>query len=292
MMIESPPPDLAPLEILLDLLRGRRVVVLAGAGCSTESGIPDYRSPEASLRARQPIQYQEFMRSDAARVRYWARSTIGWPRLSACEPNAAHVALAQLEDGGVLRGVITQNVDGLHHAAGSRRVVELHGSLAAVQCLECGHVVRRREYQERLLAQNPAWVERLKQRTERGGVETAPDGDAELPSSALESFRVPGCEVCRGILKPNVVFFGENVPAARVEQAWRLFGEADVLLVVGSSLTVYSGRRFIYRAQQEGVPIGIINIGPTRADEAAAAKVEDRLGRVLPRLVEELLGPG
>jgi NAD+-dependent protein deacetylase sirtuin 4 len=288
-MIASPPPDLAPLATLLDLLRGRRVVVLAGAGCSTESGIPDYRGPESSLRTRKPIQYQEFVRSEAARVRYWARSTFGWLRIAAARPNAAHRALAHLEEGVVVRGIITQNVDGLHHAAGSRRVVELHGSLASVQCLACGVGLRRDDYQEQLLALNADWAERLERRTRSEGIETAPDGDAELPAAVLESFRVPPCRRCGGVIKPDVVFFGENVPARRVEDAWRLFEEAEVLLVVGSSLTVYSGRRFIYRAQKEAVPIGIVNLGPTRADEVAAAKVEGRLGLVLPRLAEALL---
>lgn len=269
------------LDSLLELLRGRRAVVLAGAGCSTESGIPDYRGPDAKPRA--PIQYQEFVRSDAARVRYWARSAVGWPRFSAARPNAGHHALAELEDAGAVQGIITQNVDGLHHAAGSRRVVELHGSLASVRCLGCGEVSPRGAFQTRLLAMNAEWAERL-----AGSVEQAPDGDAELPAWAMETFCVPGCEACGGVIKPDVVFFGENVPAERVEDAWRLFAEGDVLLVAGSSLTVYSGRRFIYRAQQEGVPIGIINIGPTRADEMAAAKVEGPLGRVLPRLAEAL----
>ncbi|MBV9773991.1 MAG: NAD-dependent protein deacetylase [Gemmatimonadetes bacterium] len=277
------------LETLLDLLRDRRVVVLAGAGCSTESGIPDYRGPEASLRARKPIQYQEFVRSEAARVRYWARSTVGWARFSAARPNAAHHALARLEEEGLVQGIITQNVDGLHHAAGSRRVVELHGSLASVRCLGCGAAVPRTEFQDRLRAGNAEWAERL---ASGDGIEAAPDGDAELPAWAMDSFRVPECQACGGVLKPDVVFFGENVPAETVERAWSLFASGDVLLVVGSSLTVYSGRRFIYRAQQEGVPIGIVNVGPTRADEMAAAKVEGRLGVVLPRLAEALLGWG
>jgi NAD+-dependent protein deacetylase sirtuin 4 len=279
-------------QSLVELLRGRRFVVLSGAGCSTESGIPDYRGPESSRKPRAPIQYQEFVRSEAARVRYWARSTIGWSRIADARPNAAHLALARLEDGGVLRGIITQNVDGLHHATGSRRVVELHGSLASVCCLACGAAVPRGEFQERLLSRNAEWVERLRQPTEAGGVSLAPDGDSELPPSALERFRVPGCDGCGGVLKPDVVFFGENVPAERVEQAWRLFEEAEVLLVVGSSLTVYSGRRFIYRAQQQGMPIGIVNLGPTRADEVAATKVEGRLGEVMPRLAEDLLRRG
>ena len=268
---------------LIDLLRGRRVVVLAGAGCSTESGIPDYRGPESIQKVRKPVQYQEFVRSDEARVRYWARSTAGWLRFSAARPNAAHQALARLEDGGVVRGIITQNVDGLHHAAGSRRVVELHGSLAYVRCLQCCTAVTRMAFQERLRAMNAEWMELL------GEVVVAPDGDAELPVDALASFRVPACEVCGGVLKPDVVFFGENVPAERVQEAWRLFEEAEVLLVAGSSLTVYSGRRFIYRAEKDGIPIAVINLGPTRADEMAAAKVEGRLVDVLPALADELL---
>lgn len=286
MTTDLPPPDLPAERALLDLLRDRRVVVLAGAGCSTESGIPDYRGPEGSLRARAPVQYQDFVRSEAARVRYWARSTVGWPRFSSARPNAAHRALARLEAGGVVQGVITQNVDGLHHAAGSRRVVELHGSLASVRCLECGRAVGRDAFQERLRALNAGWAARL---TPGSEVEAAPDGDAELPAWAAESFRVPACEVCGGVVKPDVVFFGESVPAGTVEAAWRLFADGDVLLVVGSSLAVYSGRRFIYRARDEGVPIGIVNLGPTRADEMAAAKVEGPLGRVLPRLAEALL---
>jgi NAD-dependent SIR2 family protein deacetylase len=277
--------DPAALEALLDLLAERRIVVLAGAGCSTESGIPDYRGPEGVRRVRQPMQYQEFMRSEAARVRYWARSTIGWPRFAAARPNAAHLALARLESAGVIQGVITQNVDGLHQAAGSRRVVELHGSLAAVRCLQCGEVLTRTEYQERLLGLNDGWLEALNGDT----AELAPDGDAELPSWAESSFRVAPCAVCGGALKPDVVFFGENVPASRVAEAWHLFGEAEVLLVVGSSLAVYSGRRFIYRAAEQAMPIGIINVGPTRADELAAAKVEGQVGVVLPRVAEELL---
>jgi len=273
------------LDSLLALLRGRRTVVLAGAGCSTESGIPDYRGPEGSLRTRTPVQYGDFVRSEASRNRYWARSAVGWPRFSAARPNAAHHALAALEEAGSVRGIITQNVDGLHHAAGSRRVVELHGSLAAVRCLGCGDRRPRAEFQERLLAANAEWADRL---NGGAGVESAPDGDAELPAWALESFRVPPCAACGGVVKPDVVFFGENVPRAWVNDAWSLFAEADVLLVAGSSLTVYSGRRFIYGARENGVPIAVVNLGPTRADEMAAAKVDGRLGEVLPRIAEAL----
>ncbi|MEW5927455.1 MAG: NAD-dependent protein deacetylase [Gemmatimonadota bacterium] len=291
MAVLAPQSELEALQPLLDLLRGRRMVVLAGAGCSTESGIPDYRGPGGSLRTRKPMQYQEFVRSDAARVRYWARSAVGWRRIADARPNAGHLALARLEEGGAVRGIITQNVDGLHHAAGSRRVVELHGSLAAVRCLGCGRPEPRADFQARLMELNAGWEEELARRTAEGGVEQAPDGDAELPAWAVESFRVPACPACGGVVKPDVVFFGENVPAGTVEEAWRLFGEAEVLLVAGSSLTVYSGRRFIYRAQQEGVPIAVVNLGPTRADEVAAAKVEGTLGLVLPRLADALL-PG
>jgi NAD-dependent SIR2 family protein deacetylase len=275
--------DVEGLEPLVDLLRGRRAVVLAGAGCSTESGIPDYRGPEGSLRVRKPVQYQDFVRSDAARVRYWARSTVGWTRFSAALPNEGHRALAALEAAGAVRGIITQNVDGLHQAAGSRRVVELHGSLAFVRCLECGALLPRDDFQRRLMEMNGDWAARLS-----GQVESAPDGDAELSAEVMETFRVPGCDGCGGMMKPDVVFFGENVPARTVEDAWRVFGEADVLLVAGSSLTVYSGRRFIYRAQQDGVPIAVVNLGPTRADEVATVKLEGRLGHVLPRLAEIL----
>jgi NAD-dependent SIR2 family protein deacetylase len=186
-------PDLEIMQPLLDLLRGRRTVVLAGAGCSTESGIPDYRSPESLQRARKPIQYQEFVRSEAARARYWARSSVGWIRFSAARPNAGHAALAKLEDAGVVRGIITQNVDGLHHAAGSRRVVELHGSLATVRCLGCGAVAPRGDFQHRLMALNAEWSRRLD-----GQAQQAPDGDAELPDWAMESFQVPACETCGG----------------------------------------------------------------------------------------------
>lgn len=281
-----PSVDPAELDPLVSLLRGRRIVALVGAGCSTESGIPDYRGPESSRRPRTPIQYQEFIRSESARVRYWARSTVGWRRIASARPNAAHVALAELEAAGSVVGVITQNVDGLHEAAGSRRVVELHGSLAAVRCLSCGERVARDVFQRRLLDLNEAWARRV----EAGAAEAAPDGDAELAPSALESFEVPSCDACGdGVMKPDVVFFGENVPKARLEEAWRVFEDGDVLLVVGSSLTVYSGRRFVYRAGEVGMPIAVMNAGPTRADDVAAVKVEARLGTALPTLAHALV---
>jgi NAD+-dependent protein deacetylase sirtuin 4 len=278
------------LPALLDLLRDRRVVALVGAGCSTESGIPDYRGPQSRLRGRKPMQYQEFVGSAAGRARYWARSAIGWRRVADALPNAAHDALARLEAGGVVHGVITQNVDGLHQAAGSRRIVELHGSLASVRCLACDRAVARAEFQQRLVALNRAWSDETAGFGARDAA-AAPDGDAELPAAAYARFQVPPCDACGGVLKPDVVFFGENVPKARVDAAWALFAAADVLLVVGSSLTVFSGRRFVYGAQKAGVPIAIVNLGPTRADDCAALKVEAPVGTVLPRLAEALL-PG
>lgn len=282
----TPLTDLPQLESLVDVLRGRRIVALVGAGCSTESGIPDYRGPESSRRPRTPIQYQEFVRSEAARARYWARSTVGWRRVATARPNAAHFALAQLEAAGSLVGVITQNVDGLHGAAGSRRVVELHGSLAAVRCLDCGERIMRDAFQRRVLELNTEWARQLAPVEH----EAAPDGDVDLPTSALANFRVPACDACgNGVLKPDVVFFGENVPRPRLEEAWRVFEDGEVLLVVGSSLTVYSGRRFVYRAGEIGMPIAVMNVGPTRADDVAAVKVEAPLGAALPAVAEMLV---
>ena len=280
-------PDLSQLDSVADLLRGRRIVALVGAGCSTESGIPDYRGPESSRKRRTPIQYQEFVRSESARARYWARSTVGWRRIATARPNAAHFALAQLEAAGILAGIITQNVDGLQDAAGSRRVVELHGSLAAVRCLDCGERIARDAFQRRILELNTDWERQLAPVEH----EAAPDGDVELPASALEHFRVPACDACgKGVLKPDVVFFGENVPRPRLEEAWRVFDDGDVLLVIGSSLTVYSGRRFVYRACETGMPIAVMNVGPTRADDVATVKMEAPLGAALPAVAALLVG--
>lgn len=275
---------------LVELLRRGRIAVLAGAGCSTESGIPDYRGPRSGARRPAPIQYLEFTRLEAARIRYWARSAVGWPRVAQAIPNPAHEALAQLEQAGVIAGVITQNVDGLHGRAGSQRVVELHGSLAWVRCLSCGARQCRAAYQELLLGANPALAQHLEDAIRRQPrAEPAPDGDAAFPEHLFQDFHVPPCGACGGLCKPDVVLFGENVPPLRLAGAWRLFESADVLLVVGSSLTVFSGRRFVYRAHDGGMPVGIINLGPTRADDLAAVKVEGRLGEVLPRMARELL---
>ena len=261
---------------LVRLFDGRRVTVLTGAGCSTESGIPDYRGPETARRARNPLEFQQFLRDDHARRRYWARSMHGWTRVARARPNPAHLALAELERGGRVVGVITQNVDGLHLAAGSRRVVELHGNLAEVTCLDCGAVEPRQSVQHRLVTLNPSWTEQP--------VEMAPDGDADLNERTLERFVVAECRACEGPLKPRVVFFGENVPRPVVEDAYGLLGEAEALLVVGSSLVVFSGYRFVRRASERGLPVAIVNLGQTRGDPLAQVVLTGRAGELLPRL--------
>ena len=264
---------------MLPLLAGRRIVALTGAGCSTESGIPDYRSNGRS-GPRNPIQHSAFLQREDVRRRYWARATLGWARFRAAEPNAAHRALASLEEAGLLAGVITQNVDRLHHRAGSRRVVELHGALSEVSCLRCGVAEKRDELQRRLLEENPGWLEL--------GADALPDGDSDLPTDPVAGFRVVGCRLCGGDLKPDVVFFGGSVSAPTLAAAWDLFAAGEVLLVVGSSLTVYSGFRFVRRAQELALPIAVINIGPTRADELVQAKISAPASQVLPRLARQL----
>jgi NAD-dependent deacetylase sirtuin 4 len=264
---------------LLPLLTGRRIVALTGAGCSTESGIPDYRS-NGRNGPRNPIQHDAFLRRDDVRRRYWARATLGWARFRAAQPNAAHRALASLEEAGLLAGVITQNVDRLHHRAGSRRVIELHGALEEVSCLRCGIAQERDRLQQRLLEANPGWLEL--------GADALPDGDADLPADLVAGFRVVACRSCGGDLKPNVVFFGGNVPAPTLAAAWELFDAGEVLLVVGSSLTVYSGFRFVRRAQELELPVALINIGPTRADDLVQVKISAPASEVLPRLARQL----
>jgi NAD-dependent deacetylase sirtuin 4 len=278
-------PELAtlPADTALDqvaaLLGGRRVVALTGAGISTESGIPDYRGPATRARARNPVQHGQFVRDPAARRRYWARSVIGWPRVDAAEPNAAHVALARMERGGALDGVVTQNVDRLHAGAGSRRVIELHGALATVACLACGEREPRAALQERLLALNPDFAAR--------SAEIAPDGDAELPVALVDAFRVADC-ACGGVLKPDVVFFGGSVAPDVVAAAYAMVEAAEALLVVGSSLEVYSGYRFVRRAAERGVPVAIVNLGPTRGDPLAALRWDERACAALPALAARL----
>jgi len=280
MSSSEPLPEEGQLASLARLCTGKRLVALAGAGMSTESGIPDYRGPETARRARNPMQARQFHADPRARARYWARSMNGWPRIAKARPNAAHRALAALEHKGLLAGVITQNVDGLHQAAGSNRVIELHGALARVRCLGCGTIEARASVQERLVAENPSWAV--------PSAEIAPDGDADLESGLFDDFHVPVCLGCKGVLKPDVVFFGENVPPGVVESAFSLFDEGEVLLVVGSSLTVYSGFRFVRRAKERGIPVAIINLGPTRGDDHATLRLDAKLGELLPSFSEAL----
>ena len=266
---------------LTALLAGKRLAVLTGAGISTESGIPDYRGPETLRRARKPMRFQEYAASAEGRARYWARSMLGWPRFAAARPNAGHRALVELERAGVLSGIITQNIDRLHQAAGSQRVVELHGALAEVRCLSCDAPEARAHLQERLAAQNPTLA--------AADAAPAPDGDADLEPHWYERFRVANCLACDGILKPNVVFFGESVPRPIVDDAMALVDDAEALLVVGSSLAVYSGYRFVRHAHARGMPIAIITIGQTRADALANVRVDHKIGDVLPLIARDWL---
>ena len=265
----------------MELLRGKRVVVLTGAGCSTDSGIPDYRGANTPPRKRPPIQHREFVDREPMRRRYWARSMLGWPRLSSAVPNAGHAALAGLERAGVVTGLITQNVDGLHHRAGSREIVELHGALRRVRCLACEAITSRDDLQARLLAANPEWRERPASDDRR--FESAPDGDADLEDALVADFRVVPCTECGGTLMPDVVFFGGSVPRATLDAAWATFDRAEVLLVVGSSLTVFSGYRFVRRAAERSIPIAIVNRGPTRGDEHATLRLDAGAGETLER---------
>lgn len=268
----------AAIEPMLPLLCEGRICVLTGAGVSTDSGIPDYRGPGTAARARNPIQYREFVRSPLSRKRYWARSMIGFPRVASARPNAAHHVFVRLEQRGLLTGLITQNVDGLHEAAGQRALVELHGRLREVICMECGAISCRYALQEALAARNPEFLASAAQ---------APDGDADVERD-FAGFVVLDCERCGGALKPHVVFFGENVPAPRVEQAYGWVDEADCLLVVGTSLTVFSGFRFVRRARERGMPVIIVNLGETRGDPLATVKLDAPAADVLLALAGAL----
>lgn len=268
------------IDALVAMLRDRRAAVLTGAGCSTESGIPDYRGPGTRARARRPMQFREFMTSEIGRQRYWARSAIGWKRFANVRPNGAHHAIADLETRGRISGVVTQNVDGLHAAAGSSNVVELHGALAEVRCLECGVREPRAHLQGRILALNPSF-ERLR-------ADVAPDGDADLALEIVRDFVVPDCVVCGGVLKPDVVFFGENVAKERVDAAYAIVDDAEALLVVGSSLAVFSGFRFVLRATAQKKPIAIVNLGESRGDAHAEVRISGKAGELLPHVVNQL----
>jgi NAD-dependent SIR2 family protein deacetylase len=274
-------------ELAEFLARSRRLVLLTGAGCSTESGIPDYRSPGGAWTRHKPIYYSAFVRSEEVRRFYWARSYRGWPRFDAARPNDAHRALARLEESGIARFLITQNVDDLHAEAGSRRVVQLHGRNRLVVCLECGCEFPREQMQERLAAANAAWLAQAPWRHLDGDeADFAPDGDANVAREAVGGFRVPPCERCGGVLKPAVVFFGESVPPGKVAVSMQQVDEADALLVAGSSLTVWSGFRFVKRAAERGIPIAVVNVGPTRGDALATLKVEAKCGPTLSAAVD------
>ena len=254
------------------------VVVLSGAGISTESGIPDYRGPSgASLRKHAPMTYRAFAREPQSRHRYWARSFIGWPRMRVAQPNSGHHAVAALEKHGLVSGVITQNVDGLHSAAGSTKVIDLHGRLSRVMCMACDARFARDEIHAALEARNGAWEPRV--------LHINPDGDVDVQSSDLDTFTMVDCLACAGPLKPDVVYFGESVPPERVAEAMEMLEAARSLLVLGSSLTVYSGRRFVMRAATQGIPVAIVNQGPTRGDEHAQIKLEAPLGATLDQLL-------
>lgn len=265
-----------PLSLREFISRHHGLFVLTGAGCSTDSGIPDYRDANGSWKRSPPTGFQAFMGSVAVRKRYWARSFVGWHRFRRAGPNGAHAALAKLEQQGRLKLLVTQNVDGLHQAAGSMQVIDLHGRLDRVRCMDCENLISREELQAELLHRNPVWC-RLEGRA-------APDGDTDLEGLPFGDFEVPACSRCGGILKPDVVFFGESVPRDRVETAMQQLEHADAVLVVGTSLMLYSGYRFVHAAAQSGKPIAAVNLGRTRADELLTLKVAEPCVQVLATL--------
>jgi len=250
-----------------------RLFVLTGAGCSTDSGIPDYRDANGGWKRPQPVTYQAFVGEPTTRQRYWARSLVGWRRFGQAQPNASHHALARLEQQGKLTLLLTQNVDRLHQAAGSKNVVDLHGRLDQVRCLACEHRVPRADFQAELVRLNPAWANL--------DAADAPDGDADLDGRDFSRFQVPSCPHCIGLLKPDVVFFGESVPRERVDAGMQALHDADAMLVIGSSLMVYSGYRFAYAAARAGKPIAAVNMGHTRADPLLSLKIEQSCAQAL-----------
>lgn len=274
------PPGTTDLAPVADALRAGGVLVLSGAGISTESGIPDYRGEGGSLSRHTPMTYQDFTAHPEARRRYWARSHLGWRTFGRARPNAGHRSVAAFGRHGLLTGVITQNVDGLHQAAGSEGVVELHGSLDRVVCLTCGDLSPRRELARRLEEANAGFA------PVAAGIN--PDGDADLTDEQVGDFRVVPCAVCGGILKPDVVFFGENVPPERVEHCRELVREASSLLVLGSSLTVMSGLRFVRQAAEADKPVVIVNRDATRGDRLAVTRVALALGPALTTVADRL----
>jgi NAD-dependent SIR2 family protein deacetylase len=285
MAMESAPKSFG---ILVEAFRIGNVAILSGAGLSTESGIPDYRGPSGQARlarssgSAQPMTYQEFTGSAEGRQRYWARSHLGWRHVTGAAPNAGHRGVAALERAGLVSGIITQNVDGLHQAAGAAAVTELHGSLHRVVCLSCWERSSREVLDRRLRAANPAWTAAV------AGAEPAvnPDGDVALDETS--GFTVVDCLACGGLLKPDVVFFGENVPKPRVEECFSLVSSSSAVVVLGSSLTVMSGLRYVRRASSLGIPVVIVNQGTTRGDELATARLDAPLGNTLTALLREL----
>jgi NAD-dependent SIR2 family protein deacetylase len=256
-----------------------RLFVLSGAGISTDSGIPGYRDADGRWKRTPPVLLQDFLASEPVRQRYWARSMAGWPTVANARPNMAHDALVRLEAAGRLQRLVTQNVDGLHQRAGSSRVIELHGNLEAVACLGCGAMHSRAWIQRTLESLNPEF--------QAATATTAADGDADIERD-LDAFQVPHCSRCAGVLKPNVVFFGEGVPRERVDDAVASLKHADAMLVIGSSLVVYSGFRFCEWADTMGKPIAAVNLGRTRADHLLALKIERRCAEALASLLERL----
>lgn len=283
-MSTDPLPAEAPHPLGQFMARHRRLFVLTGAGCSTDSGIPDYRDENGDWKRAQPVTLQAFMGDLPTRRRYWARSLVGWRRFGRARPNDAHRALARLERQGRAEVLVTQNVDGLHQSAGSTEVIDLHGRLDQVRCMGCERRSSREELQTRLLDLNPDWS--------RLDARDAPDGDADLEGLDFSGFRIPACRNCGGLLKPDVVFFGESVPRERVEAAMQAVLKADAVLVVGSSLMVYSGYRFAQAAFKAGKPIAAVNLGRTRADELLALKVNEPCGSALAFLLDGAAGTG
>lgn len=266
---------------LVDFIREHpRLTILTGAGCSTESGIPEYRDDEGKWKYRQPMQYADFVGAEDKRRQYWAQSFAGWRRISNAQPNAAHRAIAKLEFHGFAIGVITQNVDSLHTAAGSRNVIDLHGVLQRIRCLDCSAIDSRVAFQERLRVSNRDWSATV--------MAIAPDGDARISADSIRSFDIPGCLNCGGIVKPDVVFFGEPVPQSRISKAKQIIRQSDALLVVGSSLMVFSGFRFARYAHEFGIPIAIVNRGATRADTLATQKLTANCAPLLSDTVSQL----
>jgi len=267
----------APLNDFAE--RHPRLFVLTGAGCSTDSGIPDYRDVNGEWKRPSPVTFQAFTGDDLTRRRYWARSLVGFPTMATARPGAAHHALARLEAAGRIGMLLTQNVDGLHEAAGSRQTIDLHGRIDTVRCLGCETRTPRADLQQQLRERNPAWAALE--------AKAAPDGDADLDGRDFAAFDVPDCPLCGGMLKPDVVFFGESVPRDRVQAAFAALAEADAMLVAGSSLMVYSGFRFVQAAVAAGKPVAAVNLGRTRADDLLTLKVAQPVGEALSALAAE-----